>query len=354
MSDLNDGQRRIAKVKGVLENGDLVGKFLRSSLDAEMAIGSPTHVEHGRWLLKNPEVAGAVVARAMTDITSNKMSQQLRESVLHDLTTFTTGTVVWAQLGFPVFNLTLDFFRALLVTDFGDAGDEPVRLPFPAFVVRCPEQLVAGTRHLFVYPVDHKSTDFTAVHEGPTRMTLEADPAAPARPLDKRHRQAYTQWPHGTSLHALLKGKAAPIEATSEVEATATREMGTTIDPSETALARRVLGNLLLYINANGGLPPEKRLGPTVSVEREHNTEPRFRVGRPVKLGPQLRAALAYENRGSTEPRWKLAQRFVVRGHYKRQPHGPGRSLRKTIWVMPFWKGPTDVNEALARTFEVE
>lgn len=32
----------------------------------------------------------------------------------------------------------------------------------------------------------------------------------------------------------------------------------------------------------------------------------------------------------------------LVRGHQKRQPHGPGRTLRKWIHVEPYWRGPED------------
>jgi len=33
-------------------------------------------------------------------------------------------------------------------------------------------------------------------------------------------------------------------------------------------------------------------------------------------------------------------ERFVVRGHFKEQPYGKGRKLRKTIWIQPYFKGP--------------
>ncbi len=31
--------------------------------------------------------------------------------------------------------------------------------------------------------------------------------------------------------------------------------------------------------------------------------------------------------------------RWIVRGHWRNQPHGPGSMLRKRIWIAPFWKG---------------
>ncbi len=34
------------------------------------------------------------------------------------------------------------------------------------------------------------------------------------------------------------------------------------------------------------------------------------------------------------------AVRFVVRGHWKQQPFGPGNSLRRLHWIKPYYKGP--------------
>jgi hypothetical protein len=28
-----------------------------------------------------------------------------------------------------------------------------------------------------------------------------------------------------------------------------------------------------------------------------------------------------------------------VSGYWREQPHGPSRSLRKTLWIEPFWRG---------------
>lgn len=38
---------------------------------------------------------------------------------------------------------------------------------------------------------------------------------------------------------------------------------------------------------------------------------------------------------------------FVVRGHWRNQACGPGKNLRKLIWIEPFWKGPRDAVAAI-------
>jgi hypothetical protein len=42
-----------------------------------------------------------------------------------------------------------------------------------------------------------------------------------------------------------------------------------------------------------------------------------------------------------TEEGRKILKRFRVRGHFRLQPYGKGRELRKISWVRPHWKGPT-------------
>jgi hypothetical protein len=39
---------------------------------------------------------------------------------------------------------------------------------------------------------------------------------------------------------------------------------------------------------------------------------------------------------------WSLTARQEVSGHFRLQPHGPGGSLRRLIWVGPYARGPDD------------
>jgi hypothetical protein len=49
----------------------------------------------------------------------------------------------------------------------------------------------------------------------------------------------------------------------------------------------------------------------------------------------------------------RLDKRFIVRGHWKRQPYGPESSLRKLIFIKPYFKGP-DMAELLNKPYEVK
>ena len=305
---------------------------------------------------------------AMTDILAEAFKDlpqppEVLISVMRDMVPYMVGSAQWADLGFPVVNLTHDFYRAIAVTDFGDVGDEPVQLPFPAMLFRLPESLRGSESSLpmFLYPVptNKAKPGYGGFNSGLGTMLLTADEidfaatrmTIKAEPNEGDERQAFTQWTNGIPFAEFLGDKVYSMEELSPIEKKATEVIGTEMDPSLTKRARRVVGNTLLYINSNGGLPTEKRVGPEVPVEREHKTEPRFRVGRPIKLDGRLKAAIK-GGLGNGQS-WKLECRFVVRGHWRNQAYGPQHSLRLKKWIAPYWKGPETVGEALERTFEV-
>lgn len=284
-------------------------------------------------------------------------------SVMRDMVPYMVGSAQWADLGFPVINLTHDFYRAIAVTDFGDVGEDPVQLPFPAMLLRLPESLRGSDSSLpmFLYPVptNKAKPGYGGFNSAFGTMTLNADEIAfaatrmtiKAEPGEGDERQAFTQWTNGIPFDQFLGDHVVSMEEMSPIEKKATEIIGTEMDPTITKRARRVVGNTLLYINSNGGLPTEKRIGPDVPVEREHKTEPRFRVGRPIKLDGRLKAAI--KGGLGDGASWKLESKFVVRGHWRNQAYGPQHSLRRRKWIEPYWKGPETITDALERTFEV-
>ena len=63
-----------------------------------------------------------------------------------------------------------------------------------------------------------------------------------------------------------------------------------------------------------------------------------FQLARDVKI--DCRAAVRDYVRGlaASSP----VVQSLVRGHWKRQPHGPGGTERKTIFIEPYWRGPEE------------
>lgn len=66
-----------------------------------------------------------------------------------------------------------------------------------------------------------------------------------------------------------------------------------------------------------------------------------------VRKGESDRRVVSDEGRGLL-----AAIRFIVRGHWRNQPCGPGLTERKLIWVKPYYKGP-DMAEMVNRPYVV-
>lgn len=275
--------------------------------------------------------------------------QSGRSEFYREFLPLTAGTLDWTRAGCPVFSLTDDFFHALAVTDFGTSEDDKedvLHMPFPAFVVNFPENKLLGARRMFVYRVaeavaSEKTEPEVDLVDGEQIVHGQMTVIWPnTRVALAREATAYSEWPAGVTRWDFFHGRAAAPKST----------------PSEALealdMARRILANMLSYIEANHGLPQEKhRHGAAAApVEREHK-EPRFRIGRTVKLAPNIRRAL---RDGTSGQSWKLGHRFIVRGHWRSQAYGPKRSLRVRRWIEPFWKGPASLDEAFERTYSVE
>jgi hypothetical protein len=76
----------------------------------------------------------------------------------------------------------------------------------------------------------------------------------------------------------------------------------------------------------------------------------RYQLAAPVKI--DLREVVR-EHLGGKHKGGSPKVQFVVRGHWRDQTHGPQRSLRKRIWIEPFWKGPEEAR-VLLRAHHVE
>lgn len=58
-----------------------------------------------------------------------------------------------------------------------------------------------------------------------------------------------------------------------------------------------------------------------------------------ASVGPIVIQKGATEGEGHSVGGGKPLVRFMVRGHWRRQPHGPGGKERKLIWIRPHYKG---------------
>jgi hypothetical protein len=76
-----------------------------------------------------------------------------------------------------------------------------------------------------------------------------------------------------------------------------------------------------------------------------------------IKLGGSIKVNRSVDSDYfSTRTGKTVAVHHQVSGHWRKQPHGKGRTMRKLIWIEPYWKGPEDapikqaVHELKSRT----
>ncbi len=75
-------------------------------------------------------------------------------------------------------------------------------------------------------------------------------------------------------------------------------------------------------------------------------TQARFLLSAPLTI--DLRKEVSEYVQGTRKGVSPKVQ-FLVRGHWKNQPYGPKQSLRKQIWIKPFWKGDEEARVLLRR-----
>jgi hypothetical protein len=85
-------------------------------------------------------------------------------------------------------------------------------------------------------------------------------------------------------------------------------------------------------ISGNEGSFKSKRTGGAPVLNNA-----RFMLSAAVQV--DLRDVVHAVQRGERRKGGKLTVQFLVRGHWKNQAYGPQQSLRKRIWLQPFWKG---------------
>lgn len=99
----------------------------------------------------------------------------------------------------------------------------------------------------------------------------------------------------------------------------------------------------------NWGTPShhsEKRKKVKLAVTGE-----RYVIGKPVSI--DLREELAEMMSGKQRSGSGPKVQFLVRGHFRNQAHGPGRTLHRRQWIEPFWKG-NEETRTLLRTYEIK
>lgn len=101
---------------------------------------------------------------------------------------------------------------------------------------------------------------------------------------------------------------------------------------------------------------------PTIATRRPHHGGERMLARQgphlpvavtQVVLRESVRDAVDAQSDREAEAKWHLKSRFLVRGHWRQQPVGPGRQLRRPTYIAPYLKGPADAPLNLTKEVHV-
>lgn len=98
----------------------------------------------------------------------------------------------------------------------------------------------------------------------------------------------------------------------------------------------------LISAMSSHAIEPVKRYRKTSSnARREKVDAPTVMTFHETKLPSELLAAARDEESPyKSHAAWKLKNKFIVRGHWRNQACGKGRTDHRLTWIEPHWKGP--------------
>ena len=275
------------------------------------------------------------------------------------------GIARWTRGGMPTFRPTESLAASLLLSRYAGLHLQDLPLPFGAFAVQLPHPWLPNPLDTLAVLWVHRYTGYAAT-DGEGRSVIGAWPVP--RP----------ETPHvdvlridGAVVNGMVLYNAQRMDhslandAERWIEDNAHHPDTPPISDEEfaaTRLMRRLVIGLCLYVatadlKEDDGAEHRRKLRRR-GVYLAAGDKPKvWTLGRDIKIPHALRRAAAdfAANRrpGRGRAQWRLQQRFIVRGHFRRVVVGPrAENVRRWAYVQPFWKGPKNGIE-LRRTYAV-
>lgn len=238
----------------------------------------------------------------------------------------------WYEQACPIVHFTRpDYAASLAATSI--VPEEPI-LPWRAVLLELPERVV---------PYEGSWIKFVLVQrvvmgDAPATWTIVLMPERAGVPTIWSHGQQWSVW------------SAEDPDPESEVQAFRDPtlkaygdETLNDLDGRVLLICRRIVSGACCAMSTPDDWRPTKSADvSTEAARRRLQKEPACRVyllGRPVKIDCRL-AVKQYVEQGTSKG--PLTLQMLVRGHWRRQAIGVGRSERKWIRIEPYWKGPED------------
>ena len=290
----------------------------------------------------------------------------------------------WARSGYNTFDLSPDFVAAMLLTDACALDVDLARLPFPAILIMIPDGFaigIEGRAYTKIHVTEVAAMDVKMLHTRDVVWDALKDlPHEEAQHfIAQARREMATDTIKSPSLldraGGSLLGSSPTVRPSAELGAlhiyatdgvsvldtwidrknltwTAFDDLPDGVDNDADKRARQTLRQIvfgmLAYVSAVSGAV-EPRFPEPRKPKADKLRVAQWVVGRTVRIDPTL---VRLARSGDREALFRLKHRFIVRGHYRNQAHGPQRSLRTSKWIACFWKGPTDGAE-LVHTYKI-
>ena len=232
--------------------------------------------------------------------------------------------LAWARDGYNVFDLSPDFVAAMLLTDPREIDLPSLKLPFRGMLFMIPNDFATGA----------EGTSYTKIHVVETDDSRIFD--ANGAPKDGEKRPAIVIYAtDGTHLLATVAPRA---ELSWAVLEELPDDVALDLDKdARTTIQRVVLGALAYAASVDRAVT--ERFPASPKKRRDQPSIAHWTIGRTIKIDPEL---VRIARGGAREIAFRIKSRFVVRGHYRDQAHGPKRALRTAKWIAPHWKGPEE------------
>jgi hypothetical protein len=231
--------------------------------------------------------------------------------------------LAWARDGYNVFDLSPDFVAAMLLTDPTEIDLPSQKLPFGGMLFMIPDRFATGA----------DGTSYTKIHVVETEDSRIFDAAS--HPKDGEKRPAIVIY--ATDGTRLLSTIAARAELSWDTLEELPDDVTHDLDKEARTTIQRVVFGALAYATAVDRAITERF--PAPKKKREQPSIAHWTIGRTIQIDPEL---VRIARSGAREIAFRIKSRFIVRGHYRNQAHGPSRSLRTSKWISPFWKGPEE------------
>lgn len=269
---------------------------------------------------------------------SSYSSQQSPQQAATELARMMHAVFRWARFNMPVFNLSEGLTSKLVMTDPSKVQCDEVRFPYGTFCITIPY----GFWKIDNFPVEaiwvHRFRSFSISHQSEKEMLFIGV-------VNSAGAMVYDNSAYGDP--ECLPGEASsePLMSWIDKEKISphfvSEEMGTD-DWGLAQSVKRLIVNLMLYTAERDFSRPVKKPSRRYTKkgkQRATEMEPEiWALGQDIPVVREISEA-GQAAGGTDRARWVLAKRLVVKGHWRRQWHGPGNTLRKLIWIEPYPKG---------------